>query len=388
MPRESDRARQVMSARTPLAPERLLLIGPPPYREGGSRVSFEILLEHLRGLAHVKIDQFDLPVHHPLYSQSGAGTRPNYLRTVARVLRAVSRVPLAGRVVVVGSSDVSFSYGLAFVLAAKLCRKHCVVHLTGGRALFGTRLLPAFVRGACLAIFRMVGSVVVETEAARRDFPPGLRLKTTVVTSFRPWPPPLPPAPRKDEKIRFACFVRKGPGHESSRTDVKGLDVLLDAVDRLRVRAAFFQRIEVNVYGPFPAAFGDRIEGMPGVVAHGYLPNKALRVELGRNDALAFPSRYVFEGHPTAIIEAFMAGIPVISTDLPGPSEIVRHEENGLVVRTGDVDAFAAAMAKLVTDGALRRRLSRGARASAEDFAQERVLPQLTAALGIEKASI
>ena len=101
---------------------------------------------------------------------------------------------------------------------------------------------------------------------------------------------------------------------------------------------------------------------------------------------LAYPSRYVFEGHPGAIVEAFMAGIPVISTDLPGPSEIVRHEENGLVVRTGDVDDFAAAMAKLVTDGALRRRLSKGARASAEDFAQERVLPQLTAAFGIETA--
>lgn len=376
-----------MSARTPLAPERLILIGPPPYREGGSRVSFEILLEHLRGLSHVKIDQFDLPVHHPLYSQSGACTRPNHLRTVARVLRAVSGVPLAGRVVVVGSSDVSFSYGLAFILAAKLCRKHCVVSLTGGRALFGTRLLPAFVRDACLAIFRMVGSVVVQTEAARSDLPPELRLKTTVVPTVRPWPPPLPPALCKDEKIRFAFFARKAPGHESSRTDLKGLDVLLDAVDRLRVRAAFFQRIEVNVYGSIPAAFEARMEGMPGVVAHGYLLNKALRVELARNDALAFPSRYMFEGRPGAIVEAFMAGIPVISTDLPGPSEMVRHEENGLVVRTGDVDAFAAAMEKLVTDGALLRRLSKGARASAEDFAQERVLPQLTAALGLEKAS-
>lgn len=376
-----------MSVRTPRAPERLLLIGPPPYREGGSRVSFEILLDHLRGLAHVKIDQFDLPVHHPLYSQTGASTRPNHLRTVARVLRAVSRVPLVDTVVIFGSSDVSFSYGLAFVLAAKLCRKHCVARLTGGRALFGTRRLPAFVRDACLAIFRMVDAVVVQTEVARRDFPLKLRLKTTVVKGFRPSPPFLRPDPRKGEKIRFACIVVKAHDHRTSRTDVKGLDVLLDAVERLRVRTALLQRIEVNVYGPLPAVFGDRIQAMSGVVAHGFLPNSALRAELARNDVLAFPSRYMFEGHPGAIIEAFMAGIPVIATDLPGPSEIVRHEENGLVVRTGDVDALAAGMVKLATDGALRRRLSKGAQASAADFAQERVLPQLTAALGIEGQS-
>ena len=374
-----------MSARTPLTPERLLLIGPPPYREGGSRVSFEILLEHLRGLAHMKIDQFDLPVHHPLYSESGAMTPTNHIRTVARTIRAVSKVPLADTVIIFGAGDVSFSYGLAFVLAAKLCRKHCVVRLTGGRALFGTKQLPAFIQGACLAIFRMVDAVVVQTEVARRDFPPELRMKTTVVKGFRPPSSPLPSTPRKGEKIRFACFMIKTPDHRTSRTSIKGLDVLLDAVEQLRVRTALLRRIEVNVYGPLPALFGDRVKEMPGVVAHGYLPNSVLRVELSRNDVLAFPSRYTFEGHPGAIIEAFMVGIPVISTDLPGPSEIVRHEENGLVVRTGDVDAFAAAMAKLVTDDALRRRLSKGAQASAADFAQERVLPQLTAALGVER---
>ena len=96
---------------------------------------------------------------------------------------------------------------------------------------------------------------------------------------------------------------------------------------------------------------------------------------------LAFPNRYVFEGHPGVIIEVFMASLPVIASGLPGPLEIAKHEVNSLVVRAGDRRAFAAAMNRLATDHELRRRLASGA--SASDFDLENVLPKLVATLGL-----
>ena len=73
-----------------------------------------------------------------------------------------------------------------------------------------------------------------------------------------------------------------------------------------------------------------------------------------------------------------------ITGDLPGPTEIVRHEANGLVVKTGDADALAQAMTRAVVDRDLRQTLRAGARASATRFDQSMVLPELAAALCLE----
>lgn len=55
-----------------------------------------------------------------------------------------------------------------------------------------------------------------------------------------------------------------------------------------------------------------------------------------------------YEGYPLVLIEALSLGCPVVSTDCPtGPREIIRHEENGLLVQKGNVDAIAAGIDEL-----------------------------------------
>ena len=370
---------------------RLLLIGPAPYREGGARQSFEIMLDYVRGLPNLSIERFDLPVHHPLYREDGLPGPLSHRRTVMAVMCAAGRIPRVDDVILFGSIDVCFSYGLALMLCAKLFRKHCVTRVTGGRAVFDTRLLPAFVRSACLFAARVSDVVLTETEVARNDLPAKLRSKAVAIGGFRPRPPPVPrPVRRPAGAVSFA-FVGRAPP-DDGRTiaeDPKGLDVLLDAVDRLRTSPArefglgSAEGIEFHAYGPASPGLVERIRRTPGMTAHGFMANDRLREALRQHDVLVFPSRYALDGHPGVVMEAFMAGLPVIASDLPGPSEIVRHEVNGLVVGTGDPNALASAMAKLATDHALRHRLAAGARASASEFDQERVLPRLVEALGL-----
>jgi glycosyltransferase involved in cell wall biosynthesis len=62
------------------------------------------------------------------------------------------------------------------------------------------------------------------------------------------------------------------------------------------------------------------------------------------------------------VIEAFAAGIAVIATPVYAVAEVVQHERNGLLVRPGDRDGIAAALARLIDDHGLRQRLGERAR--------------------------
>ena len=378
------------SNRANTAKKHVLLIGPPPYRESGARVTFDLMLEYITKLPHLVIHNFDLPVHHPLYSKGGTHTTTNHLRTVIEVLRAVSLVPRVENVVLFGSSDVCFSYGLVFMLFAKLFRRHCAVRITGGGVVFSTTLLPAFVRSACLIMARMADVFVVQTRVARKVLPVRLRSKAIVIGGFRPRPQPdLPPLRWKEGGKKFVFVGKSPPDKKQATEDVKGLDVLLDAVDHVHHSStrksdlAPVEDMEWHIYGPVSARLCERMQRTPDITFHGMMTNDQLRDTLRRHDVLVFPSRAASEGHPGAVVEAFMAGLPVIASDLPGPAEIVHHEVNGLIVKTGNADALATAMIRLSTDGALHRQLAAGAQASASDFDQDVVLPELVKSLGL-----
>ena len=67
------------------------------------------------------------------------------------------------------------------------------------------------------------------------------------------------------------------------------------------------------------------------------------------------------EGLPMALLEAMMAGLPVVATNVGGVGEIVSHER-GLVVEPAQPKELASAMAKVANDPLLCRRLGQAAR--------------------------
>jgi glycosyltransferase involved in cell wall biosynthesis len=68
---------------------------------------------------------------------------------------------------------------------------------------------------------------------------------------------------------------------------------------------------------------------------------------------------------PNSIVEAFVAGIPVVTTRAGGIPYIVRDDENGLLTDCDDPSALAAAALRLLSDADLAARLSDRARAEA-----------------------
>ena len=61
---------------------------------------------------------------------------------------------------------------------------------------------------------------------------------------------------------------------------------------------------------------------------------------------------------PNSVIEAFAAGLPVVTTNAGGIPYIVDHERNGLLVKVGDHEALAAAALRMLREPRLAERLS------------------------------
>lgn len=71
------------------------------------------------------------------------------------------------------------------------------------------------------------------------------------------------------------------------------------------------------------------------------------------------------------LFEYVMAGLPVVATQLPEIRQVVNGFELGLLVPSGDLDALAEAIQRLVSDGALRARYATNARAASERLSWE-----------------
>jgi glycosyltransferase involved in cell wall biosynthesis len=69
-------------------------------------------------------------------------------------------------------------------------------------------------------------------------------------------------------------------------------------------------------------------------------------------------------------------GLAPVSFDCPtGPAEMIDDAENGLLVPLGDIDAFAAALARMIEDDELRRRCGTAALATGTEFKMDVIGP-------------
>lgn len=155
----------------------------------------------------------------------------------------------------------------------------------------------------------------------------------------------------------------------------KGFQTLVAALGRLQATGVDFRATIVGD-GPERAALTRQIAELhlaERVTLAGAQPHADILMQLRAADLFALPCQPDAagdrDGIPVALMEALAAGVPVVSGDLPAIRELVCDNDTGRIVPPGDVDALTTALATLLQDATLRRRLGDAGRAwVAEEF--------------------
>jgi glycosyltransferase involved in cell wall biosynthesis len=211
-------------------------------------------------------------------------------------------------------------------------------------------------------LYSRAAAVVVQTESVRRwaSFMPPERL--AVIPNLVAAPPPSPPQSRERLIVAVGRLI-----------DQKGFDLLIAAFARivsqlpdwrLVVLGEGHRRAELERQ-VISLDLGGRV-ALPGVVrdTHSWFRRAGLFVLSSR-----------FEGFPNVLLEAMATGAPIVATDCPsGPSEIVRHDHDGLLVPIG-VGPLAEAMLKLCRAPDERARLGANAVEVITRFHPDRIIP-------------
>ncbi|MCU1245883.1 MAG: glycosyl transferase [Acidobacteria bacterium] len=179
-----------------------------------------------------------------------------------------------------------------------------------------------------------------------------------------------PPPARTNDLPLMVSIARHEPR--------KGVDVLLRALARVKSEGIPF-RAQLIGGGPLLAEHR-RLAASLGlhdrVTIEGVVPDvgPALRAA----DLFVLPSREEQSGS-LALLEALQAGAAIIATAVDGLLEDLTPEHDAITALPGDPSALAAALARVLTDEALRQRLQWQARMT---FEQRFAAAPFAAALG------
>lgn len=103
-----------------------------------------------------------------------------------------------------------------------------------------------------------------------------------------------------------------------------------------------------------------------------------MAVIMAKSHVVCLPSYR--EGLPKVLLEAAACARPMVATDVSGCREVVRHGENGLLIKARDSRSLADAIKCLIDDAELRAKMGSRARRIAEgEFSLDMVIDQTLA---------
>jgi glycosyltransferase involved in cell wall biosynthesis len=108
----------------------------------------------------------------------------------------------------------------------------------------------------------------------------------------------------------------------------------------------------LDVYGPiqdsYKQVFARLVHASPHATYAGILPPPEVHRALQRYDLMLFPTYFEGEGFPGTIVDAFIAGVPVLASDWKYNSELIEPGRTGALCKARSTDDLTDVLRRYV----------------------------------------
>lgn len=260
----------------------------------------------------------------------------------------ISRAARADVLHVFAAAHTAFLFGaLPALVIARWFGRPVILNYRDGRAEAHFRWWAPLLRWALRRVALLVFPSTYLQDVFRRHGFEGMVVPNVVDTSAFRYASPEPIKPRL--------------------VSARALETLYGIDNTLRAFALIKAQVPdatLDIYGTGTATRSLRraasVQGTPDIRFHGAMSRNEMPAVLGGGGILVNSSR--IDNMPHLLIEAFAAGLPVVSTAAGGIPHIVTHERTGLLVPVDRPEELAAAVLRVLREPGLAQRLSAAGR--------------------------
>ena len=164
----------------------------------------------------------------------------------------------------------------------------------------------------------------------------------------------------------------------------KGVDLVIEAVAALKdTRGLIVGGHEKEPDLARVKAFAAQLNCASRITFTGLIPPAEVAARLREADVVTLPNPASAISSeftsPLKLFEYMASGRPIVASDLPSLREVLRHEENALLVEPGNPQALTAGILRIKNDAALGRRLAAQASDDVREFTWARRAERLEA---------
>jgi len=192
---------------------------------------------------------------------------------------------------------------------------------------------------------------------------------------------PLPRADKQDiEKFRLSHGIKpdqKVALYVGRLSPDKNLEILIPAMEKVLNKNKDTQLLMVGYfeYEEELKRLSEESSARDNIKFTGRMSREDLGVAYGAADVFVFPS--VKDTQGLVLAEAALAGLPIVMVDEP-VTEIVRHQQNGLIV-DNNVEAIAEALTSILQNEELTKNMSKKSIELAAEYSEAKQTAKLIA---------
>jgi len=177
----------------------------------------------------------------------------------------------------------------------------------------------------------------------------------------------------KEGKDLYTCIF-------SRIEEEKGIIDAINVVDKYN--DSHDNKIFLDIYGKikkeFEGTFRDAILDNKYIKYIGTVDQNNSVSIIEKYDLLLFPTKYRTEGVPGTIIDAYFAGLPVLSARWENFDEIIIEGKTGIGYKFGDVEDFYKKLSSIAQDKKTLLKFKRNCLDMADDYSPKKAMPILT----------